>query len=494
MEIRSRRRPRGKVAADSSQHAEAPGGELWDAIYLRGKKVGYGHTKITFVEEAGRRLRRIEYECQLAINRFSDSSTPALRFVSVETPEGRLVRYESTTQLSAKPTKAEGRVADAKLQIEKTTVGKTERSTLPCPEDLQGANAIDDSLRRKPMQPGETRTLKRLEPFHNAIVTDRLTARRVEPTKLPGQTVKLLLIDQVTALPGGQELTQEIWTDNSGQILKASSKDSGFTQETYRVSKQQALAVSKEGAFDIGEASTIPVARPIPRPHQTRQIRYRVRLEDDNPAKVFPSGPSQQVTPVDEHTAEIVVRAIRPPERNAGPQPAPVDPPGADDSKSNGLIQSDNPRVMAMAASVAPREQDPWKVAVALERLVKQSMTEVNFSSALASAAEVCETLKGDCTEHAVLLAALARRGAFPRVALGLVYSPGLGGFAFHMWTEVYVAGGWYPLDATLGQGGLGAAHLKLTSTNLKGAEGLASFLPVAKVLGRLKIDVIEIK
>ncbi len=187
------------------------------------------------------------------------------------------------------------------------------------------------------------------------------------------------------------------------------------------------------------------------------------------------------------------MRAIRPPAPAAGPQPAPVDRPSDDDLKSNGLIQSDNAKVMAMASRVAPGEQNPWRVAVALERLVKQSMTEVNFSSALASAAEVCETLKGDCTEHAVLLAALARAREIPaRVALGLVYSEGLGGFAFHMWTEVYVAGGWYPLDATLGQGGLGAAHLKLTSTNLKGAEGLASFLPVAKVLGRLKIEVIE--
>jgi hypothetical protein len=47
-------------------------------------------------------------------------------------------------------------------------------------------------------------------------------------------------------------------------------------------------------------------------------------------------------------------------------------------------------------------------------------------------------------------------------------------------------------LDGTLGQGGIGAGHLKLSHSNLAGGEGFASFLPVAKVMGRLKIEVLE--
>ena len=62
------------------------------------------------------------------------------------------------------------------------------------------------------------------------------------------------------------------------------------------------------------------------------------------------------------------------------------------------------------------------------------------------------------------------------------------------MWTEIYLHGRWVPLDATLGQGGIGAAHLKLGQSNLKGAAALASFLPVTQVMGQLKIEVIEIE
>ena len=60
------------------------------------------------------------------------------------------------------------------------------------------------------------------------------------------------------------------------------------------------------------------------------------------------------------------------------------------------------------------------------------------------------------------------------------------------MWTEVYLDGTWTPLDAIMGQGGIGAAHLKLTDSSLEGATAYSSFLPVAQVVGKLKISVVE--
>jgi hypothetical protein len=106
----------------------------------------------------------------------------------------------------------------------------------------------------------------------------------------------------------------------------------------------------------------------------------------------------------------------------------------------------------------------------------------------------VAESREGDCTEHAVLLAALLRALELPaRVSIGLVYAPSEQGFAFHLWTEVYLNGRWLPLDGTLGRGGIGAAHLKLADSSLAGDNAYASFLPVAQVLGRLKIEVLDI-
>jgi transglutaminase-like putative cysteine protease len=62
------------------------------------------------------------------------------------------------------------------------------------------------------------------------------------------------------------------------------------------------------------------------------------------------------------------------------------------------------------------------------------------------------------------------------------------------MWVEAYFDGRWVPLDATLGHGGIGAAHLKIAHSNLQGASMYSSFLPVVQVVGRLKIEVIGVE
>ena len=107
----------------------------------------------------------------------------------------------------------------------------------------------------------------------------------------------------------------------------------------------------------------------------------------------------------------------------------------------------------------------------------------------------MAESGEGDCTEYAVLLAALCRaRGIPARVAIGLVYVSAAQGFAYHMWNEVWVDGRWMPLDATIAQGHIGAAHLKLGHSNLKAAGAFATFLSVAQVIGQLKIEILEVE
>ena len=97
------------------------------------------------------------------------------------------------------------------------------------------------------------------------------------------------------------------------------------------------------------------------------------------------------------------------------------------------------------------------------------------------------------CTQHAVLLAALARaRGIPARVEIGLVYAEDHAGFAFHMWNAVWIDGHWIPLDATRGLGGIGAAHLKLADSSLQGEAAYSCFLPVTQVIGQAKIEILE--
>ena len=101
----------------------------------------------------------------------------------------------------------------------------------------------------------------------------------------------------------------------------------------------------------------------------------------------------------------------------------------------------------------------------------------------LVPADQTARELRGDCRHYALLTAALCRAQGIPaRTAIGLIYvkpagqGPVLG---FHMWTEVWVNGRWLGIDATLGQGSVGAGHLKIADTSWNDVQTLAPLLPV---------------
>jgi hypothetical protein len=339
-------------------------------------------------------------------------------------------------------------------------------------------------------------------PATNEVVTIELVADKFESTPLLDHTEDLLRINSAITLPM-QTLTEHppiirslLWTNREGEVLKTSV--AALHQETYRTRREVALADSGPRRLDLVVDNTVPVARALNEPNQTRQVRYRVQLADDDPAKVFCRCPLQAVVSVDAHTAEISVRSFRDYAESNKNTPASSELthlPTPDDRAANNLVQSDDQEVVRMAKLVLPEEADQKVLAIALEKYVHTAVKLKNFSQAFATAAEVARNPEGDCTEHAVLLAALARaRGIPARVAIGLVYQPSTQCFAYHMWNELWIGQRWMPLDATLGRGGIGAAHLKLCDSNLAGAQAYSCFLPVAQVIGQIKVEILDVE
>ena len=123
-------------------------------------------------------------------------------------------------------------------------------------------------------------------------------------------------------------------------------------------------------------------------------------------------------------------------------------------------------------------------------------MKVLNFSEAMAPASHVAQTLEGDCTEYSMLAAAMCRAAGVPsRTAIGLVYVDGARPFlGFHMWTEVYVRGAWVATDATLGQGGVGPTHIKVTEHSWHETQSLTPLLPLNRVLGKVAVEVIRVE
>jgi hypothetical protein len=493
--------------------------ETWDAIYLRGAKVGYARTRFSEVTQDGRRLSRVDSSSAVVVQRAGQKTEHAILATGIETPEGALVRFFTQLRSGATATTFRGHVAGSELVVETETAGKTTTSRLPWP--LAGGGgflAVEQSLLRQPMQPGERRQVTGLMAVVNQPVSMELVAGKIEPTKVSDHSEDLLRIDCRAKLASGEPIVERLWATREGVILKR--QIDALEQETYRTTRELALADIGPAKFDLMLDTIVKANRPLEKPHDTRRIRYRVSLSGSDPAQVFPRNDTQEVVPIDPRTAEIVVQSIghtngaviagpAGAERNAaggngvilasastvrvGTQSneAPTD----DDRLPNNLVQSDYSKIVTMAESTAGDERDEWQIALRLERAAHDHMQRVSYSQALATAAEVAESGEGDCTEYAVLLAALCRaRGIPARVAIGLVYVSAAQGFGYHMWNEVWIDGRWMPLDATIGQGHIGAAHLKLGHSNLKAAGAFGTFLSVAQVIGQLKIEILEVQ
>lgn len=148
-------------------------------------------------------------------------------------------------------------------------------------------------------------------------------------------------------------------------------------------------------------------------------------------------------------------------------------------------LQSDHPRLRAIAAPIARRNMTDARRMALLALRVRERLPRIDFTGHF-SALDALDRRAGDCTESAVLLAALGRAAGIPtRVASGLVYSReryhGVGNvFMPHSWVLAYVEGEWRSFDAALGA--FDASHIAVTigdgdARSIGAASQLASLL-----------------
>lgn len=157
----------------------------------------------------------------------------------------------------------------------------------------------------------------------------------------------------------------------------------------------------------------------------------------------------------------------------------------ADARRPTVWMQSDHPRLQAIAMPVSRMQiTDTRKMQMLVSR-ARPLIRRVDYAGHF-SALEALDRKAGDCTEAAVLLAALGRAAGIPtRVASGLAYSrepfqgvPNV--FMPHSWVLAYVDGQWKSFDLALER--FDSTHIALTvgdgdARSIMAASQLASLL-----------------
>ena len=175
----------------------------------------------------------------------------------------------------------------------------------------------------------------------------------------------------------------------------------------------------------------------------------------------------------------------------ANEAPGREDKPTAADAQPNDWLQSDAPVIRKLAHDGAGEAKTAREQMQHLEQFVRSYIRTKNLNVGYASALEVAKHPEGDCTEHAVLLAALGRALGIPtRVVDGLAYTDHYAGvehvFVPHAWAQAWVDGHWQSFDAALH--GFDAGHVALSVGDGDPWRFFAGF----DTLGRLRVDAVE--
>lgn len=147
------------------------------------------------------------------------------------------------------------------------------------------------------------------------------------------------------------------------------------------------------------------------------------------------------------------------------------------------FIQSDDQKVIDLSRQIAGNHAAPIDKVRALVGWVYKNIDKRPVLS-LPDALSTLQNRVGDCNEHAVLLAALARAAGIPcRIEAGLVYLKGR--FYYHAWNLVYL-GRWITVDAVFDQVPADVSHIRLVTGSP------SQQLDLMGVIGKLQIKVIN--
>jgi transglutaminase-like putative cysteine protease len=451
--------------ADQIGTAEVAGAfrprDVWINIHQGGRKIGFGHEEMTTTDQGlhlRQRLRmRLKTLGLIQEIRMQTEADLNLDF--------SLRSFSFNLQSGSFHTKLTGVATPEGLRLTTTSSGETRQSRLPLPMPLYLPAGIIAALGSGPASTGDERHYPLFDPASMGQATLRARYQGAETITLDGrqQQAKHWRLSFKGA-------TQSVWLDDDGEVLREEGI-LGISLE--RTTRDEALRPPDTApANDLIRMAAITPDRPIDHVEMRQQLQ--VALIGIPPDYASLTGGRQHW---DGHTLTIER------EDAAGMGLTADQPPQPGDLAATALVESDHPKIQNLGRELgASAKSDRARVEKIMAWLAAniERRPVVSIPSALAT----LEQGRGDCNEHAVLFAALARAMGIPtQVEAGIVYLRGR--FYYHAWNRVYLDQ-WMTVDALFGQLPADVTHIRLARGTI------ADQLDLMGVMGRLKIKVLD--
>jgi hypothetical protein len=478
------------VPGTTTLAAEPVESEKWFLIEFDNHPVGFEHVKTRRTADATQPLLACYRKTELYLNRMGQNLTLRASLWTTQSPDGQLKSF-SLQRVDGAGTRIErsGRLsATEDAFVVKELVAATRREfRVPVPSGTrspivsvwlpQSSTILNNRLNLPVFFPETagvaTVTVEKKQDQEIRLNNKPFRAKRIEfyPDADPGRSTTLFLDDQLSVVRQEKTFLSRLLS----------------MQET---SADVALSASTNKTLDLDVQSLIPIDHLISGNgnYVARVLELRV---NSGFLPNIPDATFQSTESIDGSSTRLTLLPPKLPDRTNPSNAAAVHSALA----TTRWLPVSDPALQSMALFNAGSERDPGAICRRLEAAVHAKLRRSAFSTALLPANEVAKTLKGDCTEHAVLLATLMRIKGIPaRVATGLVHTNQQYGFVGHAWVEALIGGQWIPFDSAVGQSGVTATYIKLTDSEMPDTltSGVSLFLPVLELAGRASIHVVS--
>ena len=435
--------------------------EEWFGIYQGDNKIGYSHRSAIYDNDS----IAFRDDSRFHIAMLGSEQKVHTTLVARTDANHRLQRFRFRLMSDAATFSATGAVEGQSLIIKHGSGDETNRLEIPLTESLQLPVTLRSDLALWEAEAGsrfETTVLSPLTMQRERIIVRVHGRETIDGPEGPVETVHIT--------EEQQGITSKAWISRDGDTIREEAT-LGFRLE--REAPEVARSGFGEGnPVDLASQSRVPLHGTIHNPRE--RARLRLALGGAAAAMIPHDPPRQRVS---QGMVEIQREGFPQPAAAVGPGPTP------EHSAPALFIESDDPKIVARARAIVGEEKNPKRQAQRLVDWVSKSLVQ-EPSLTLPSARAVLAARRGDCNEHAVLLAALARAVGIPaRIVAGVVYAND--GFYYHAWNEFWL-GSWVSADAIFAQIPADATHVKL----LEG--GPERHLDLVEIVGRLEFSTME--
>jgi len=444
-----------------------PNRESWMSIFQGNRKIGFSHSRF-FTENDGYRLQENVY---MRINTMGILQDISLSTIGRLQPDLTLKSFDFEISSGRFRYRIEGHVTGSVMSVLGAGAGKEQRIDLPLRDTPYLMAGIIDAMAATGLKPNERFVFSLFDPATMGQAPITVEVLEWEDIQIADQVVPAAKL--AMHFKGS---TQLAWISRSGELLR----QKGLLGIRFEKSRRESAlsGLHSSGSEDMTLAASVPVNRQIQSPALLEKLRLKISGIDFQNLHLV--GGRQ--------TLENGILTIR--KESLDDLPETLDPQRFGRLESiftmpDAFIQSDHEKIKTLVREILNDHPaaTPFEKVRIFMRWIGDNIERRPVLS-LPDALSTLENRMGDCNEHAMLMAALARADGIPaRLEAGLVYLNER--FYYHAWNQLYL-GRWITLDALFGQLPADVTHLRFTTGSQQ------QQLDLMGVIGKVKLEIIE--